>query len=242
MKTILLKFAGPLQAWGTNSHFETRYTDRYPSKSAVIGILAASLGYRRNETENICKLNALDYAVRIDQPGTLLRDYHIAMRYLDESRLMKKVSPDRNNRTYVTNRYYMQDAVFVVAVGSAEVSLMDSIEEALKSPYFQPFLGRRSLPLNADFYLTSTNEDVIKSLKNLSWQASKWYQNSFRNKNKVNLDIYADSDLIETSKSEMKRDLVLSFSQEQRQHGFRPISKTQTKISLEHDAYNAIGG
>lgn len=40
--TILLKLAGPLQSWGTSSHFETRATDRYPSKSAVLGILAAS--------------------------------------------------------------------------------------------------------------------------------------------------------------------------------------------------------
>ena len=55
MKTILLKFAGPLQSWGTSSHFETRHTDFYPSKSAVIGLLAASLGYRRDEDEKIQK-------------------------------------------------------------------------------------------------------------------------------------------------------------------------------------------
>ena len=63
MKTILLKFAGPLQSWGTSSHFETRHTDFYPSKSAVIGLLAASLGYRRDEDEKIQKLNELDFAV-----------------------------------------------------------------------------------------------------------------------------------------------------------------------------------
>ncbi len=233
MKTILLKFAGPLQAWGTNSRFETRYTDRYPSKSAVIGVLAASLGYRRNETENICKLNELDFAVRIDQPGTLLRDYHIAAKYLDNGKL---------NRTYVTNRYYMQDAVFVVAVGSVEESWIDLIETALKSPYFQPFLGRRSLPLNADFYLTTAQKGVIESLKEFPWQAATWYKKSLRSKEKVHLEIYADSNLIETSKHKMTRDLVLSFSQEKRQHGFRPVSKMQLNLSLEHDAFGAIGG
>ena len=33
MKSIVLKLAGPLQSWGTNSYFETRHTDLYPSKS-----------------------------------------------------------------------------------------------------------------------------------------------------------------------------------------------------------------
>lgn len=53
MKTILLKFAGPLQSWGTSSHFETRHTDFYPSKSSVIGLIASSLGYRRDDDEKL---------------------------------------------------------------------------------------------------------------------------------------------------------------------------------------------
>ena len=69
LKTLLLKFAGPLQSWGTDSKFETRYTDFYPSKSAVIGMIAASFGYRRHEDEKIKKLNDLDFAVRVDQRG-----------------------------------------------------------------------------------------------------------------------------------------------------------------------------
>ncbi|MFB0972276.1 MAG: CRISPR-associated protein Cas5, partial [Neofamilia sp.] len=63
MKTILLKFAGPLQSWGTDSHFETRKTDFYPSKSAIIGIIAASFGYERDDNEKIQELNELDFAV-----------------------------------------------------------------------------------------------------------------------------------------------------------------------------------
>ncbi len=97
MKTILLKFAGPLQSWGTNSHFEVRHTDMYPSKSAVIGIVAASCGYRRDEDENIQRLNDLHFAVRLDQKGSLLRDYHTAKKYKADGTV---------ERTYVTNRYY----------------------------------------------------------------------------------------------------------------------------------------
>ena len=83
MKSLLLKFSGPLQSWGTDSHFETRHTDYYPSKSAVVGMIAAAFGYRRSADcdEAIAKLNDLDFAVRIDQQGNLLRDYHIAAKY-----------------------------------------------------------------------------------------------------------------------------------------------------------------
>ena len=53
LKTVLLKFSGPLQSWGTNSHFETRHTDTHPSKSGVIGMIAAGLGYQREDDKKI---------------------------------------------------------------------------------------------------------------------------------------------------------------------------------------------
>ena len=237
MKTILLKFAGPLQSWGTNSRFETRYTDRYPSKSAVIGMIAASFGYRRDEDEIIQQFNSLDFAVRIDQSGSLLRDYHTAPGF---------TASGVPNGTCVTNRYYLQDAVFVVAIGSQDDAWIRSIHEALKSPYFHPFLGRRSLPLTADFYIGMTDQSVIESLKDLKWQAAAWYKKKV--KEKQALTIYADGDLLENSTTFMTRDRVLSFSQKERRHGFRPVAKMQVqkenenKNENEHDAFEAVGG
>lgn len=234
MKTILLKLAGPLQSWGVNSHFETRHTQRYPSKSAIIGILAASLGYRRNEDDKIRRLNELDFAVRIDQPGSELRDYHIATKYKKNGEI---------DRTYVTNRYYIQDAVFVVALGSKQIEFIEEIEEALKAPYFQTFMGRRSLPLNADFLLQITDKSVIDSLKEAEWQAAEWYTSKGENK----LAVYADSHCLNNHNRTMVKDLVISFSQKNRLHGFRPISKTHIIIPNsngieEHDAFGRLGG
>ena len=48
MSTLLLRLAAPLQAWGTDSKFETRRTNQEPSKSGVIGMLAAALGLPRD--------------------------------------------------------------------------------------------------------------------------------------------------------------------------------------------------
>lgn len=231
MQTILLKFAGPLQSWGTNSNYETRYTDRYPSKSAVIGMIAACLGYRRNDDEKIRKLNKLDFGVRIDQPGKILRDFQIASKYKSNGDL---------ERTYVTNRYYLQDAVFLVGIGSEDTELLDNIKNALKTPCFQPFLGRRSLPLNADFYIKTTNENVIESLKTKDWYAADWYKN--KNTENIKLDIYIDGNLECADQKFMTKDLVYSFSQNKRQYSFRPVSKFQILVETEHDVFKVIGG
>jgi CRISPR system Cascade subunit CasD len=180
VKTILLKMAGPLQSWGTRSHFETRHTDFYPSKSAMIGLLSACLGYKRDRQEDITALNELDFAVRIDRQGNLLRDYHTARKY--------KPNGDFE-RTYVTNRYYLEYAVFVVALGHTDTARMDTIEEAVKNPYFQPFMGRRSLPLTADFFLDSSEEGVLDALAAVPWQGHRrGPEPDF-----VQLPIYADA-------------------------------------------------
>jgi CRISPR system Cascade subunit CasD len=205
MKTILMKFAGPLQSWGTKSHFETRGTDRYPSKSAVIGMIAAALGYRRYEDEKLKQLQKLSFAVRIDQPGSLLRDYQIATKY--------KANGDKD-RSYVTERYYLQDAVFVVAVGSEDEQLMTTIWDALQHPYFQLYLGRRSNSINMDYLLKMVESSVISSIKAVDWQAADWYQH--KNTRANGLDIYADDDLINSSYYTMVRDIPESFSQGKR--------------------------
>ena len=56
MATLLLRLAAPLQAWGADSKFETRKTNREPTKSGVIGLLAAALGLRRDESEGLARL------------------------------------------------------------------------------------------------------------------------------------------------------------------------------------------
>lgn len=236
LKTLLLKLAGPLQSWGVSSDFETRYTDLYPSKSAVIGMIAGSLGYRRHEGGKINQLNSLDFAARIDQVGNLLRDFHIAKSYKQGGDLL---------RTYVTNRYYVEDAVFVVAIGSEDHVLIESISLAVQKPYFQTFMGRKSLPLNSDFYLNLVEDNVISALEKYPWQASEWYQKA--HKAITSLDIYADSKLLPKKRKYIRRDKVVSFNQKSREFDYRYESMEKVHgikrdfFEEEHDAFAALG-
>ena len=234
MKTVLLKFSGPLQSWGTDSHFETRHTDSHPSKSGVIGLIAAGLGCHRDDEETINRLNGLDFAVRIDQVGQLLRDYHTAKKYKENGTF---------ERTYVTNRYYLQDAVFVVALSSSTDELINDVRKAVTEPYYSLYLGRRSLPPTADLLLDVLDTDAITVLKKYPWQASKWYQK--RNSNR--LQIFADESLLDSRSIRIRNDEVVSFSQTTGRK-FRPRKEARifvdvdvTYIIEEHDAFGTIG-
>ncbi|MCT7696057.1 type I-E CRISPR-associated protein Cas5/CasD [Lactobacillus iners] len=248
MKTILLKLKGPMQSWGTSSHFETRNTDYYPSKSAVIGIIAASFGYKRDDDEKIQKLNELNFAIRIDQPGVLAKDYHFAI-MIDQPEVSAKdyhsamrcrfprVSDVKLNKRYVTNRYYMEDAIFVVAISHADDQWIDSIYHALQNPYFTPFMGRRSCPLPADFIITVTNKDALDALQNLEWQAAKWYKRKHQN---YCADIYADKDLNLQGIATTRNDRVVSFSQKERKFGPRFETRTSKDFTNgRNDASNS---
>ena len=78
MATLLLRLAAPLQSWGADSKFEIRKTDREPTKSGVVGLLAAALGLRRDEADALQELGQLRFAVRVDREGSLLVDFHTA--------------------------------------------------------------------------------------------------------------------------------------------------------------------
>ena len=249
MKTILLKFSGPLQSYGTSSHFQTRYTDNYPSKSAVLGLLAACLGYRRDEEEKLRELSTLKFAVRIDQQGGLLKDYHIAITDKEIVEIPQ---------TYVTNRYYLEDALFVVALSGMD-ELINTLTKAIKSPYFQPFMGRRSLPVPVDFFLGVSAEDILDSLRNLPWQAAPWYKKKKRKQGigeKISLEVYADEEILKDekiSRSKLRRDIPISFSQKGRQFAFRQeacisievlsgIEKGLGAEDIEHDVFSTLEG
>lgn len=156
MATLLLRLAAPLQSWGADSKFETRKTNREPTKSGVIGLLAAALGLRRDDAAGLARLNGLHFAVRADREGSLLVDFHTANREEDRK---------KGKAPYVTYRHYLQDAVFLVGLESEDTALLQELETALKHPVYPLYLGRRSCPPTLPLFLGIRAGKLLDTLR-----------------------------------------------------------------------------
>ena len=134
MATLLLRFAGPMQSWGTQSRFGERDTGLEPSKSGAIGLLCAALGRPREEpVDNLAELRM---GVRVDQEGIVQRDYHT---------LGLTIRPDgKKTGTVLSNRYYLADASFLVGFESDDEALLEQIQDSVDAPRWQLFFGRKS--------------------------------------------------------------------------------------------------
>ena len=89
-----------MQSWGASSRFTQRGTEAFPTKSGIVGLLAAAEGRRRSDP--IEDLAGLRIAARIDQPGELLRDFHTAHR--------------GGVPMPLSDRFYISDGVFVAFI------------------------------------------------------------------------------------------------------------------------------
>lgn len=199
MGTLLLRLAGPLQAWGISSKFETRRTEPRPTKSGVIGLLAAALGRRRDEP--VEDLNALRFGVRVDQPGSLLRDFHTA---------------HSEKTAYITDRYYLADAVFLVGLESGDEVFLRQLESALRAPKFPLFLGRRSCPPTQPFVLGIRPLPLLDALGKEPWLAAEFR----RPRLDAHLELSSDA-APEDRGAAMQQDQPLSFDPHCRRHGYR---------------------
>jgi len=147
MATLLLRICGPMQSWGTRSRFTERDTELEPSKSGVIGLLCAALGWPRDR--DVSQLAALRMGVRVDREGTMARDYHTAG---GGGGGIVRASGSLSRDAVLSNRYYLAGADFLVGL-EGERELLEEIEAALRNPVWQLSLGRKSFVPSVPVYL-----------------------------------------------------------------------------------------
>src|SRR5512141_3174232 len=76
---LCFRLHGPLAAWGDIAVGGSRPSAPHASRSAVLGLVAAALGVRREDGDACAELDrAFGFASRTDAPGALLIDYHTA--------------------------------------------------------------------------------------------------------------------------------------------------------------------
>jgi CRISPR system Cascade subunit CasD len=134
MHTLLLRMAGPMQAWGTQSRFLVRDTGLEPSKSGVVGLLCAALG--RGREEAVDDLAELRMGVRVDREGVVRRDYQTAQRVARAGGGVQE--------TVVSERLYLADADYLVGLAGEELALLQRLDAAVRRPVWPIFLGRKA--------------------------------------------------------------------------------------------------
>ncbi|WP_367124683.1 type I-E CRISPR-associated protein Cas5/CasD [Streptomyces phytohabitans] len=231
MTTLLLQLAGPLQAWGSSARFVQRTTESCPTKSGVLGLLAAAEG--RSRDADLSDLTALRFGVRIDQPGSRIKDFHKA-----ENPATGRVMP-------LSDRYYLADAVFVAGV-EGEDEFVRRLHAATAAPRFLPYLGRRSCPPSRPLLFEESLSDLPleQALRDAPWRASRWYVRQQERAGETvgagtqeapeELDLLFDCPSGETPDFSL-RDAPLTFAPSHRQYQMRGVRTSHVDAPPSHD-------
>lgn len=255
-QALVLRLAGPLQSWGTRSQFNRRSTDDRPSKSGVVGLLAAALGRRRGES--ITDLLELSMGVRVDQPGVVMHDYHTVTGLGGQPLLSAKVNgkgeqtgTSPKKYTYLTTRDYLSDAVFTAALGG-DPALLRALATAVRSPRFPLSLGRRSCPPSEPLVVVAPTGDdlwagpVAEVLSAVPWQASDWVQERPGVGATVRVAYTVDA----PDGDDTASDVPLTFAHHDRGFGARrvrhgwlslPTGRADAAPTAAHDPFSLLG-
>lgn len=171
MPTMLFRLVGPMQSWGTTSRFDHRDTGKEPSKSGVVGLLAAARGIERENWPDLEPLTRLAMGVRHDRAGVPKRDYQTAKDIISADG--KKV-----HSTAVTTRDYLADAAFLVGLESEDRGLLEQAHAALRDPFWPLALGRKSYVPSESIWIENgvLDTSLRDALARWPWIASsrKW--------------------------------------------------------------------
>ncbi len=143
MSTLLLRLVGPMQSWGTTSRFDERDTGKEPSKSGVVGLLAAAMGIDRANWKDLEPLTKLSMGVRHDRSGSLKRDYQTAGCAASDT-IIKADGTQSKAGGVVSQRFYLADAAFLVGLECEDRSILERAYTALRNPFWSLALGRKS--------------------------------------------------------------------------------------------------
>ncbi len=218
-KVLVLRLAGPMQSWGSSSRFTRRSTEAFPTKSGIVGLLAAAQGRRR--TDPIEDLANLRMAARVDQPGELLRDFHTAHR--------------EGTSMPLSDRFYRADAVFVAFVEGPD-ELIEGLAEAVRRPVFPLYLGRRSCPPTMPLFLQVHEGRAWEVITQLPWQAARFWQQQHKWEGNVSLRVVADKGILpedgdgQSRSSHSLQDVPVSFDSTRRLYGLRSVDEAQVKV------------
>jgi CRISPR system Cascade subunit CasD len=153
---LIFHLWGPMASWGEIAVGERRGSWSRPSRSAILGLVGAALGVERTDAPAHGQLEErLGFAVRVDNPGKPLRDYHTAQspsqrRGARWATRRDELGGANDINTILSERGYYLEMDVVVALWARSNAPGHSLKEiaaSLDEPVFTLYLGRKSCPL-----------------------------------------------------------------------------------------------
>ena len=153
---LLATIYAPTASWGDIAVGELRGSWDRPSRSAVLGLVAAALGIERGDQAAHDALEeGYGVAVRLDRPGSALVDYHTTQTVRQSVAEMARGQPRaallamEDRETILSWRTYRQDALATVALWARPGArwTLEQLGAALRAPEFVLYAGRKANPL-----------------------------------------------------------------------------------------------
>lgn len=186
-----------------------RQTEKTPTKSGVIGLLAAAQGLERDAP--LGKLASLRFGARADVPGRIVRDFQTA-RTLDGKESMP-----------LSQRYYLSDATFLVGLESEDDQLLEDLVQQLRAPVFPLYLGRRSCPPSGPIRTEIYAGTIEEAFAAVPLQARSAVALRDTRSETITAEVQVDSTPNEPGALRL-RDVPICFAPEHRQHEWREVN------------------
>lgn len=168
--TLLLRLAGPTQAWDsrratvTPPHYRL-YGPEYltPTVTGIAGLLACALGRERGM--DMSDLLSLRMVVRVDQPGSPRTEF----------RTTRRLSSTGDVLVQPMVESVLDDAVFLAGV-SGDRDLVEAAAAAVEQPRWPLYLGKREYPPTLPLGLGVLEHDAEAAVRAHPWIAANWRQ------------------------------------------------------------------
>lgn len=154
---LIFQLYSPLASWGEEAVGEVRHSAAVPTRSALLGLLAAAVGIRRDDDAGLAAFNsAYHVAVHVlSEKARWLRDYHTVSAPRENKKRSYYTRRDELTQapeevgTLISQREYRCDGYWHVAISATSDAphSLAALRDALLKPHFQLYLGRKSCPL-----------------------------------------------------------------------------------------------
>lgn len=202
---LVFRLRGVFASWGKEvMGTPIRLSQDHPSKSAIMGLIAAALGVTRNDEElqrALC--NDYDMAVFVEIRGSQLNDYHTVSKYGTED----------DETSNLTSRYYYVDVLYTIIIylnNDKACYSLEYIKNKLIEPELSLYLGRKACPLTLppEPQIITCNS-IMDIFENVTFKSDSII-NKPNNKQLINIYWEGTDNKLIPQFSDTRRDKILS--------------------------------